>query len=98
MWDPQLLKNLLGRRLQDFPPVDERYLTPTGIDYWDTTSLQQRLDRPEFQPELMKDLYPRRLTMGIKRSLRCKPCERNLLKPEFSPSSIKFKIQLIAAR
>ena len=39
-----------------------------------------------------------RLTMGVKRSLRCRKCDHNLLKPEFSPSSIKFKMHLIATR
>ena len=26
----------------------------SGVDFWDTTSLQQRFDQPEFQPERMK--------------------------------------------
>jgi len=85
-----------GRRLKDMEPLDDEYYSESGVDFWDTTSLQQRFDQPEFQPERMKDLYPRRLTMGVKRSLRCRCCEHNLLKPEFSPSSIKFKMHLIA--
>jgi dynactin-4 len=32
----------------------------------------------------------------IKRSQRCRKCEHNLSKPEYNPSSIKFKIQLAA--
>ena len=32
----------------------------------------------------------------VKRSLRCRVCERNIHKPEYSPASIKFKIQLNA--
>jgi len=32
----------------------------------------------------------------VKRSLRCKECDHNLSKPEYNPSSIKFKIQLSA--
>jgi len=32
----------------------------------------------------------------VKRSLRCRVCERNISKPEYSPVSIKFKIQLNA--
>ena len=35
--------------------------------------------------------------MGSKRSIRCKKCEHNLLKPEYSPTSIKFKIHLCAS-
>ena len=32
----------------------------------------------------------------IKRSQRCRRCEHNLSKPEYNPTSIKFKIQLAA--
>ncbi len=32
----------------------------------------------------------------IKRSQRCRKCEHNLSKPEYNPSSVKFKIQLAA--
>merc|ERR1719510_2927958 len=32
----------------------------------------------------------------IKRSQRCRKCEHNLSKPEYNPTSIKFKIQLAA--
>merc|ERR1719471_2663839 len=31
----------------------------------------------------------------IKRSQRCRRCEHNLSKPEYNPTSIKFKIQLV---
>ena len=34
--------------------------------------------------------------LSIKRSLRCKSCDHNLSKPDFNPSSIKFKILLAA--
>jgi len=34
--------------------------------------------------------------LQVKRSLRCRDCEHNVSKPEFNPSSTKFKIQLSA--
>lgn len=35
--------------------------------------------------------------MCIKRSLRCRQCEHNVIKPEYHPGSIKYRIQLFAA-
>ena len=60
------------------------------------TSLRQRHVNPEVQPRRVSDMYPRHKHLLIKRSQRCKKCEHNLSKPEFNPSSIKFKIQLVA--
>lgn len=105
------LANPKSYRLEDLPPLDSKYnsgrggfhkainnqILDEGLDYNQITSLEQRLDQPEFQPQSTTDLYPRRLTMGSKRSIRCKKCEHNLLKPEYSPTSIKFKIHLCAS-
>ena len=60
------------------------------------TSMSQRLSSPEFQPTTTESLYPLHKHLLIKRSQRCKECEHNLSKSEFNPSSIKFKIQLVA--
>lgn len=49
---------------------------------------------PEWQPEKSSDLYPLHKHILVKRSLRCRHCEHNLSKPEYNPSSVKFKIQL----
>ncbi|KAK2156680.1 hypothetical protein LSH36_207g01010 [Paralvinella palmiformis] len=62
----------------------------------DVTTIRQRHANPDFQPTHISQLYPRHKTMLIKRSQRCKECEHNLSKPEFNPSSIKFRIQLVA--
>lgn len=35
--------------------------------------------------------------MWIKRSLRCRQCEHNVIKPEYHPTSIKYRIQLFAS-
>lgn len=56
--------------------------------------LPQRLCQPDFQPGAIGDLHPRHKHLLAKRSQRCRQCEHNLSKPEFNPSSIKFKIQL----
>lgn len=58
------------------------------------TTMDQRMASPEWQPEKTNSLYPLHKHILVKRSLRCRYCEHNLSKPEYNPSSIKFKIQL----
>merc|ERR1719452_114704 len=58
--------------------------------------MAQRLAQLEFQPELISQLFPKHKHLMIKRSQRCRRCEHNLSKPEYNPTSIKFKIQLAA--
>ncbi|XP_064458571.1 dynactin subunit 4-like [Ornithodoros turicata] len=60
------------------------------------TTITQRHLQPDFQPVNASQLYPRHKQLQIKRSQRCRGCDHNLSKPEFNPSSIKFKIQLSA--
>merc|ERR1719433_1194862 len=60
------------------------------------TTLDQRLVQLDVQPASSKDLFPRHKYLMIKRSQRCRKCEHNLSKPEYNPTSIKFKIQLAA--
>ncbi|XP_077863714.1 dynactin subunit 4-like [Saccoglossus kowalevskii] len=82
-------------------PTEEVEKLPPGI-YTEAVNLpsvctiSQRLSQPEYQPFYTKQLYPRHKHLLIKRSQRCRECEHNLSKPEFNPSSIKFKIQLVA--
>lgn len=61
------------------------------------TTIKQRLAQPANQPETMKHLYPQHKNLSIKRSLRCRHCEHNVIKPEYNPSSIKYRIQLFAS-
>lgn len=61
------------------------------------TSLKQRLQNPSLQPSSVNNLYPQHKSISIKRSLRCKQCQHNVLKPEFNPPSIKYRIQLYAS-
>merc|ERR1719411_1174369 len=60
------------------------------------TKLPQRLAQLETQPLEIGDIFPRHKHLMIKRSQRCRRCEHNLSKPEYNPTSIKFKIQLAA--
>jgi len=78
--------------MDDFP---EDMLTEP-LDLYQVTSMSQRMAQLEFQPELIKDLFPKHKHLMIKRSQRCRRCEHNLSKPEYNPTSIKFKIQLAA--
>jgi dynactin-4 len=61
-----------------------------------SSSLRQRLMQVESQPNDSSSLYPVSQMLLVKHSLRCKQCDHNLSKPEYNPSSIKFKIQLSA--
>lgn len=67
-----------------------------NIDITKITTLEQRLQQPEIQAEKINELRPQHKKFPVKRSQRCRTCEHNVSKPEFSPQSIKFKIQLSA--
>jgi len=66
------------------------------LSFYKVTSLPQRFSQLDFQPETTSDIFPRHKHLMIKRSQRCRRCEHNLSKPEYNPTSIKFKIQLAA--
>ncbi|XP_041363984.1 dynactin subunit 4-like [Gigantopelta aegis] len=66
------------------------------LDVLTVTTMSQRLANCEFQPVSMLGLYPLRKHLLLRKSLRCKECEHNLIKPDYNPLSIKFKIQLNA--
>ncbi|KAH8372929.1 hypothetical protein KR009_008273 [Drosophila setifemur] len=61
------------------------------------TTIAQRHSQPADQPTAVGSLYPQRRSLWIKRSLRCRQCEHNLIKPEYHPTSIKYRIQLFAS-
>ena len=66
------------------------------LDLCSVTQLPQRLAQLEVQPDNIATIFPRHKHLMIKRSQRCRRCEHNLSKPEYNPTSIKFKIQLAA--
>uniref|UniRef100_A0A1A8G1L0 Dynactin subunit 4 n=4 Tax=Nothobranchius korthausae TaxID=1143690 RepID=A0A1A8G1L0_9TELE len=73
---------------------EDCYTRPVTLP--EVTTLRQRLLQPDFQPAGAPQLHPKHKHLLMKRSLRCRKCEHNLSKPEFNPTSIKFKIQLVA--
>ncbi|CRK88090.1 CLUMA_CG001875, isoform A [Clunio marinus] len=79
--------------VEDLP--DEIFTKPVNLK--NITTIKQRLAQPANQPETVKHLYPQHKNLSIKRSLRCRHCEHNVIKPEYNPSSIKYRIQLFAS-
>lgn len=67
------------------------------INLKNITTLKQRLAQPSGQPYTVKKLFPQHKNLSIKKSLRCRQCEHNVIKPEFNPTSIKYRIQLVAS-
>ncbi|XP_049300134.1 dynactin subunit 4 [Anopheles funestus] len=61
------------------------------------TTLAQRLAQPAKQSASVSQLYPQHKLLSIKRSLRCRQCDHNVIKSEYNPSSIKYRIALFAA-
>ncbi|XP_057308865.1 dynactin subunit 4-like [Hydractinia symbiolongicarpus] len=83
----------LSPRLEEIEPIPDRFYTEEVV-LEEVLTLEQRLHQPSIQGEATKTLYPQHKHLMVRRSQRCKECEHNLCKPEFNPSSIKFKIQL----
>ena len=79
--------------LEDDTPAS---LMTEPLDLYTVTSMSQRLAQLESQPASITDVFPKHKHLMIKRSQRCRRCEHNLSKPEYNPTSIKFKIQLAA--
>ncbi|KAM9496423.1 dynactin subunit 4 isoform 1-T1 [Clarias gariepinus] len=84
-----------AQALDEVEPLPEDYYT-RPVNLTEVTTLRQRLLQPDFQPSGVSQLHPKHKHLLMKRSLRCRKCEHNLSKPEFNPTSIKFKIQLVA--
>uniref|UniRef100_A0A2M4AME9 Dynactin subunit 4 n=1 Tax=Anopheles triannulatus TaxID=58253 RepID=A0A2M4AME9_9DIPT len=60
------------------------------------STVQQRLAQPATQPTTVTHLYPQHKVLSIKRSLRCQ-CDHNVIKPDYNPTSTKYRIALFAA-
>uniref|UniRef100_A0A0K8TMS8 Dynactin subunit 4 n=1 Tax=Tabanus bromius TaxID=304241 RepID=A0A0K8TMS8_TABBR len=67
------------------------------LDLRNITTIKQRHNQPSDQPEHVSKLFPQHKLLWIKRSLRCRQCEHNVIKPEYHPGSIKYRIQLFAS-
>lgn len=80
---------------EDVEQLPEEIFTQT-LKLDEVTTIKQRLALPDQQPITVDKLFPIHKQLLVKRSMRCRSCEHNVSKPEFNPSSIKFKIQLFA--
>ncbi|KFB35593.1 AGAP000908-PA-like protein [Anopheles sinensis] len=72
-------------------------LFTTTVNLKTVTTLQQRLAQPAKQSTSVNQLYPQHKQLSIKRSLRCRQCDHNVIKSEYNPASIKYRIALFAA-
>lgn len=77
-------------------PLDEEFYYKEEISITDMSSSEQRLNQIETQPEVVNRFFPISKMLSVKRSLRCKVCEHNLIKSEYNPCLIRLKIQLSA--
>ena len=77
-------------------PLDEAFYYNEEISITDMSSNEQRLNQIESQPEVVNKFFPISKMLSVKRSLRCKVCEHNLIKSEYNPCLIRLKIQLSA--
>jgi len=91
--DTEVIVPKIGEPVSEVEGITDDYYTKEII-MEEVPSLQQRLSHPVRQAVHSRDLYPRHKQLLVRRSMRCKECEHNLSKPEFNPSSVKFKIQL----
>ncbi|KAL4791830.1 dynactin p62 family-domain-containing protein [Aspergillus venezuelensis] len=60
-----------------------------------TASLEQRATQSP-SVRFVEDLLPLPTLLRTKRSKRCKSCKHILVKPEFKPQSVRYRIRLIA--
>uniref|UniRef100_A0A8K9UUC1 Dynactin subunit 4 n=1 Tax=Oncorhynchus mykiss TaxID=8022 RepID=A0A8K9UUC1_ONCMY len=72
-----------AQALDEVEPLPEDYYT-RPINLPEVTSLRQRLLQPDFQPAGASQLHPKHKHLLIKRSLRCRKCEHNLMLYYFS--------------
>lgn len=88
--------NFASPVVKEIEPLSADVFTES-LDLSDITTLSQRFRALSRQPERTIDLYPAHKQLLAKRSKRCRKCQHNLVKPELSPVSIKYKMQLFAS-
>lgn len=60
-------------------------------------SLHQRFKNLAVQPTQYAEIWPVPKRLLAKRSKRCRECQHNLIKSELNPTSIRFKMHLVAS-
>lgn len=92
----ETFKHAETRKPEELGKLDTDYHYSKNFNIETVSSIEQRLAQVEIQPERVADFKPISKSLSVKRSLRCKECERNLCRSEYSPVSIRFKIQSAA--
>uniref|UniRef100_A0A915PFE5 Dynactin subunit 4 n=1 Tax=Setaria digitata TaxID=48799 RepID=A0A915PFE5_9BILA len=77
----------------DVPLLDETIFDEHEIDTGSIVTLMQEVKQPLANG---RPLLPIRTPLAGRHSIRCKHCDHSLCKGEYSPTSIKFKIQVLA--
>uniref|UniRef100_A0AAQ4PX76 Dynactin subunit 4 n=1 Tax=Gasterosteus aculeatus aculeatus TaxID=481459 RepID=A0AAQ4PX76_GASAC len=74
------------------PLPEDCYSRPISLP--EVTTLRQRLLQPDFQPAGASQLHPRHKHLLMKRSLRCRKCEHNLIFAHPIPSKRESQVLL----
>ncbi|VDP14077.1 unnamed protein product [Onchocerca flexuosa] len=77
----------------DIMPLDDSIFDEQEIDIGSIATLMQEAKQPLANG---RPLLPIRTPLAGRHSIRCKQCDHSLCKGEYSPTSIKFKIQVLA--
>lgn len=80
----------------EIEPLDSDLYYSNKFDPGDISGIEQRLVQIELQPEKVADFMPISKSLSVKHFLRCKECEHALCRSEYSPVSIRFRIQSAA--
>lgn len=92
----EVFEPAVAKEPEQLDKLDIEYYYKKDFNLQEISSIEQRLAQVEIQPERVADFKPISKSLSVKRSLRCKECERNLCRSEYSPVSIRFKIQSAA--
>uniref|UniRef100_A0A0R3RF98 Dynactin subunit 4 n=1 Tax=Elaeophora elaphi TaxID=1147741 RepID=A0A0R3RF98_9BILA len=77
----------------DVPPLDDSIFDEQELDVGSLATLMQQVKQPLANA---RALLPIKTPLAGRHSIRCKQCDHSLCKGEYSPTSIKFKIQVLA--
>ncbi|KAM3723684.1 Dynactin subunit [Dirofilaria immitis] len=77
----------------DIIPLDDSIFNEHEINLTNIATLMQEAKQPLANG---RSLLPIRTPLAGRHSVRCKQCDHSLCKGEYSPTSIKFKIQVLA--
>uniref|UniRef100_A0A0N5B069 Dynactin subunit 4 n=1 Tax=Syphacia muris TaxID=451379 RepID=A0A0N5B069_9BILA len=79
----------------DVPQLNPEIFSNTVIDISSVPKLEQQIKQPLL---LLNSLNPIKTSLLGRKGIRCKQCDHSLCKSEYNPSSVKFKIQVLATQ